>query len=711
MGYNPSEPRGKGGRWVKIGSLIPSQHGNTWSEATDRLKDTQPVKRYRATLRVGHDLPPIETRGSKQNIVYDGHHRVVASRLEGKGSVQVQNNYPEIHASDLSTSDARRSPAVSAEEFQRHAARGAEKIAVMKEGATPPEYLDKHFARVAAKAYKATREKWGGVTIDAHTGEEVASDADAYALTIREPNQRSVSIGPKAGGRAFQNAMLTATQRFREQLSRPGSHIGVFRDEDTGTIDIDPVLVTPNLSDVHDIGAYTRATGGAYHFKSGDGYWPPHVATPKYGEKAQTYEQRAAGGSYRQKSKAELEHLFREKGDGKARAELVYRAMKSHPDNKPKAGATMRDMSTVFVTPAVHNEAVDLAQKDGRLAFWKQILPKRRINYTAKDGSAQTIDFDEKYLMELANSKAVDQIGFLLADKDNAHTMDPERWRGEVAELAVREDGLYGKIVFPSAEAAKAVLDNPNLGVSARIRPGGAGGTAPAGIVHVLGTLDPQAQGMKPWEAADLSSTEEVLDLSTEEYVDMAGEKPEGKELSDYTEEDIEKMSDEELEEFLSTYVPELDGYDEDMTDEDEDREPEGSGKRVPEPALSNPGREDIELANQAVAQANARANEAMRRVAEAEWREERNTLLSAGVPPHALDLATPVLCRADDMVIDLSNTGESDVNVSGIVRDLLDAMKGMVDLSNEKGHEGHFTAGDGDDPDKAMLDRWATQS
>lgn len=380
-------------------------------------------------------------------------------------------------------------------------------------------------------------------------------------------------------------------------------------------------------------------------------------------------------------------------------------------------------MSLSYDTPLLQSADYDLSSRDGKLAFWKQILPKKTIHYTAKDGSRQQIDFNEQFLADLANSKAVDKIGFLLADKDNAHTMDPERWRGEVAQMEVRDDGLYGKIVFPSVAAAKAVLDNPELGVSARIRPNvqrSDGSTVPAGIIHVLGTLDPQVSGMSPWQATDLSTEEdEVLDLTHEEYVDMAtnktGEEP--KALADYTDEDIEKMTDEELKTFLQTYVPDFDPYteveDEAEVDEAETDEHEDEAEKVLVGAgadMSNKVAQDIELANQAVAQANARANEAMQRVAEAEWRETRNAYLAAGVPPHALDLAAPVLCRADDMVIDLSNTNEADVNVSDTVRGLLDALKGTVDLSAEEGHNGHFKAGDGEDPDAEMLQTWATQ-
>lgn len=281
--------------------------------------------------------------------------------------------------------------------------------------------------------------------------------------------------------------------------------------------------------------------------------------------------------------------------------------------------------------------------------------------------------------------------------------------------MEVREDGLYGKIVFPTAEAAKAVLDNPDLGVSARIRPDG--GTLRGGIVHVLGTLDPQVSGMSPWQPADLSFEGDVLDLSSEEFVDMADKAGEKKALEDFTEADIEKMTDEELDEFLATYVPEFGAVESSKEDEPTGKSTEEDKTKEPEKALVGAGAElstktsqDIELANQAVAAANARAQEALRRVADAEWREFRNTMLSEGVPPHALDLAAPVLNRADDMVIDLSNSAEDDVNVSEVVRGLLDTLKGTVDLSTEQGHSGTFRAGDGEDPDKQMLDRWSEQ-
>jgi hypothetical protein len=579
-----------------------------------------------------------------------------AQRLTGDTKVfrkADEKRYTEILAGDLSAPDARRSPAVSSAEFQQHAKRGEAKIAKMKGDASPPSALEgAEFKRLTDEAYDSTRQPWGGLTVDAHTGKHVAPDLDAYALTMRDPTHPSVHIDPKASREDFDNAMDEARKRFAEELSRPGAHLGVFYDEDTNSIDIDPVLVTDSLSDVHDIGAFTHAVGGAYHFKSGDGYWPPHVEETK-------------------------------------------------------------KMDLAFNTPVLHDGGYDLSTDDGQLAFWKQILPERTVHYTAKDGSRQQIDFTKDYLESLASASAVDTLGFLLADKDNAHTMDPERLRGRVTKMEYRADaekpGLYGKIVFPNKDAASAVLANPDLGVSARIRPNvqrDDGTTIPAGIIHVLGTLDPQVSGMSPWQATDLSTEDtEVLDLTNEEYEDMAGKNT--KALKDYTEADIEAMTEEELDAFLAEFVPDFDTYTGEETDEHEaesdEHEAEAEKRELVGADMSKKAKDDIELANQAVASANARANEALKRVAEAEWREERNTLLGEGVPPHALDLAAPVLNRADDMVIDLSNEDGEDVNASQIVRDLLDSMKGMVDLSTEEGHSG---TGNGDE-DAELLAKW----
>jgi hypothetical protein len=366
-----------------------------------------------------------------------------------------------------------------------------------------------------------------------------------------------------------------------------------------------------------------------------------------------------------------------------------------------------KKMDLSITTPMFEGEW-DLSAQDGKIAFWKQILPKKQIHYTAKDGSRQTLNFDDRYLTDLANNKAVDKIGFLLADKDNAHTMDPERFRGEVAAMEVREDGLYGKIVFPSREAAKAVLDNPDLGVSARIREGiqrSDGSTISRGIIHVLGTLDPQVSGMSGWQTADLSTEAgDVLDLTDSNYEDTTMAFDPNRSVLDYTDEDIAAFTDEETDAYIEACATELGVILGEPEDLDEDLDEDETTERQPEMALSNEAQREIDLAR-------STANEALRRLAAEKWNSDREKYLLAGVPPHLLDLAIPVLNRADEMVIDLSNSDEDDVNVSAIVRGLLDAAKGTVDLSTESGHSGTFVIGSGEDPDAELLDLWDKQS
>lgn len=572
--------------------------------------------------------------------------------LRGKDGRWV--HFPAIHASDLSTPDARRSPEVSAEEFQKYAQRGATKYAALRAGASEPVALKgRSWDKIKADAYASSREPWGGMTVDVHTGKHVPADADAYALTAREPGMKPVHVSPQASKSEFGAAMDAARLRYTDILARPGHHLGVFHDQDTGQIDIDPVLVTDRLEDVHDIGAYTRAVGGAYHFKSGDGFWPPHV-----------------------------------KDD------------------------TVKNLS--MQTPFnAGTHTIDLAD-DGKLAFWKQILPMKVVHYTGKDGKRHVIDFDRDYLTDLANNKMVDKIGFLLADKDNAHTMDPERWRGEVAAMEVRTEGdkpgLYGKIVFPNRDAARAVLDNPDLPVSARIIDGGRerddGSSVSRGIVHVLGTLDPQVSGMSGWQSADLSTEAgDVLDLTTEtfEEKDMVHKK---KSVADYTPEEIEALDGEELDSFLAEVADLLDGtVDNEIEDDPEDEDEDMVDADLEPVALSRDTQGQIDLAN-------SRATTALRQLAQARWDSTRKEYLAAGVPPHLLDLAEPIFNVPDEFVVDLSTTeGDgAEVNVSKIVTSLLDAAKGTIDMSVEEGHGGVFKADDGEDPDAATLALWDAQ-
>jgi hypothetical protein len=182
-----------------------------------------------------------------------------------------------IRAQDLSTPDARRSREVTPDEFHQIASRGAQKYEAMKAASQEPKGLDRNWDSVVATAHEASREPWGGVTVNPRSGKPISTSGNKYAITAREPGMDTVSVEPSAPPEEFRGAMGEARQRYGEILSRKNHHLGVFHDADKGAIDIDPVVIVNNRKDVEEIGAHTRAVGGAYHFKSGNGFWPPHV--------------------------------------------------------------------------------------------------------------------------------------------------------------------------------------------------------------------------------------------------------------------------------------------------------------------------------------------------------------------------------------------------------------------------------------------------
>jgi phage portal protein BeeE len=168
------------------------------------------------------------------------------------------------------------SRAVSAEEFQRLANEGQAKLDAMRANSSAPSGLDEHWDSIKANAYAECQKSWGGVTIDAHTGQPYTSKQEAYALTVKS-GQDPVSVHEGASAEQFGSAMDEARSRFDTELSSQGAHLGAFHDDEHNRIDIDPVLVVPTLHDVETIGAATHAIGGAYNYADGNGYWPPHV--------------------------------------------------------------------------------------------------------------------------------------------------------------------------------------------------------------------------------------------------------------------------------------------------------------------------------------------------------------------------------------------------------------------------------------------------
>jgi hypothetical protein len=365
-------------------------------------------------------------------------------------------------------------------------------------------------------------------------------------------------------------------------------------------------------------------------------------------------------------------------------------------------------MADVLLTPTDSGDVVELSQT----LFRKKILPKGSIDYKGRK-----ITFDEAYLTDLAQSfhaGAYDQVAAMLADKDNAHTMDPSRFRGEVKGVEVAEDGLYGTFEL-SADAAKMVKENPKLGVSARIVEGYArsdGKTFPRAMQHVLMTLDPRIPGLGAWTEVALSgydSGDEVVDLTQSAY--EGEETVAGKQSGDDL---IDGLTREEYEALLAeldlddTEVDDEGDGDEDEGEGDEGNGNEGAGDREPAGAgasLSNSGGTAIELANAEIAKLKADN-------AKQKFEADKRDYVRRGVPPALVELARPVLEAPDGFTIDLSNgvDGDQKVDAAHIVRQLLDSASGYIALAQERGHSLDFSQESGDgakDEDSDALQMW----
>ena len=189
--------------------------------------------------------------------------------------------YPELHASDM-TAGASNSPLMTRVEFQASAARGEDIVMNAQANASPQAILttDANVQAVVA----ASKQEWGGVTIDSHGGGIVSQSglSDPLSVSMRDAGQSSVTIPITSDPGALAAAMQQAQTQFADQLGAQGAALGMFRDEKAnegaGAIQFDPVLVVQGVPAARDVGAYTGATGGGFRFSDGNGYWPGHVA-------------------------------------------------------------------------------------------------------------------------------------------------------------------------------------------------------------------------------------------------------------------------------------------------------------------------------------------------------------------------------------------------------------------------------------------------
>lgn len=217
--------------------------------------------------------PKAQPKDEKKSYRYNHNHGADGKFTSGP------TGYEPIYQEELSNPNTPRTRGVNRDEFNALADEGKRRLGGFQKNASAAKAFDDEssWQSIKDRAWKDSREQWGGSTIDGHTGKFMSGDEDAYALTVKPHHLEQVSVSPTASRAEFDKAMDIARERFGKELSYENHKLGVFNDADSKRIDIDPVLVVKNRRDVETIGSYTHATGGAYRFSDGNGYWPPYV--------------------------------------------------------------------------------------------------------------------------------------------------------------------------------------------------------------------------------------------------------------------------------------------------------------------------------------------------------------------------------------------------------------------------------------------------
>jgi len=371
-------------------------------------------------------------------------------------------------------------------------------------------------------------------------------------------------------------------------------------------------------------------------------------------------------------------------------------------------------MTSQLLTPTCVAAAVELA---GGL-FRKQILPFGSINYTAPDGSKRKLTFDQKFHQDLVTSYqsgAFGQVPFQLADSKNTHTNDPERTRGEITGVEMRSDGLYALVKPLTPEAAELIRNNPKLGVSVRVVENyqrSDGQFFPRALQHVLGTVDPQVVGMKPWEEVQLTDpvTDETIDLTSNTYegttmTTIQGDT--GQVTLTLSQAEADRLAlllnDDEAAAAALAGAIGLSNGNQSTGDDDV------YAGLAPEVAAA------IEMANASADAANQRVAELANQLASAQVAGEVERYGAAGLAPAIIDAARPLLA-VQSGAIDLSN-GSDRVDPGAVIRSVLDTVLGLsqagldvIDLGRETGSLQGSETDPATQNRNALLSQWSTE-
>lgn len=245
--------------WIKYSSRDVSLDG---TPITPEVQKLRAVNLLLPLAKVAHDISG-EARDPHGEWTTGG---------DSNAQSGATHHFPEISLADYSPSGHGRG--VTSAEFQSLANEGQSRLNSFAANSSPHKLTPSY----AAPAYKAASTSWGGITFDAHTGKEIPQGAERYAVTTKPANMKTIEIPENASEAQFSKVFAHALNAFSTELNKQNACIGIFHDDDKHTIDLDPSTVVDSIHDVETIGAATRAVGGAYCFKDGNGYWPPHVA-------------------------------------------------------------------------------------------------------------------------------------------------------------------------------------------------------------------------------------------------------------------------------------------------------------------------------------------------------------------------------------------------------------------------------------------------
>lgn len=351
-------------------------------------------------------------------------------------------------------------------------------------------------------------------------------------------------------------------------------------------------------------------------------------------------------------------------------------------------------MTDVLLGPVIANAPTQKFKdkSDGKTYYRKQILPEGKFKYgnADLDLSADVL----KLAVQSFKDGAADEVPFQWGGTQGEHNNDPQKRGGTLTRVEhVPGKGVFGYFDFSTnPETAQYVEKYPRFGVSPQIllnHQRADGKKFDVVINHVLGTSVPRMTGMSAWDKVQLSQelgeVGETFDFSTNLVEAITEVQKIVTENTDDNED--EKEGDDvtapgglskELVDFLTGLKAQQDAVNKVLNDG------EGGDSEIPEEfrlALEGIKKSGEDQAKEiaALKQQNVVSG----------WEATKAKLLRDGVPPNAIELATPIMTRLETTVINLATPdGPQESSDKAQVMSLLESMKGTVDLSDELGHQ-----------------------